>query len=191
MEETNRPDEWVQPLMHSSAEEDWDSLDLRLMDSIPTDRLFRKLLSLELSIMKSNCLCQLCIFHLRSVEDLPCLFVFKTSLFSTGRRLFQCQTLSDFFLSLLMNKSLLFLSFFLSFTSDEVSTPQKQERNKRGAALSQGSCTVYVSGGPIKMRIAEWSFIWPASQLLRRNRISNSGAASRSVSNDECPVRVN
>lgn len=147
MEETNRPDEWVQPLMHSSAKEDGDSLDLHLMDLIPTDGLFRKLLSLEFSIMKSNCLCQLCIFHLRSVEDFLCLFVFKSSLFSTGRRLFQCQTLSNVFLSSWISHCLLSLSLsFGSFSSDEVFTPQKWEQNRWGAALSQRAGALYVKG---------------------------------------------
>ena len=34
-------------------------------------------------------------------------------------------------------------------------------------------------------------YIRPMSQLLMRDRIPNSGAASRAVTNDECPVRVN
>lgn len=33
--------------------------------------------------------------------------------------------------------------------------------------------------------------IWPTSHLSRRNRIPNSGANLKAVTNDECPVRVN
>lgn len=150
MEETNRPDEWVQPLMHSSAKEDGDSLDLRLMDLIPTDGLFRKLLRLEFSIMKSNCLCQLCIFHLRSVEDFLCLFVFKSSLFSTGRRLLQCQTLSDFFLSFLMNKSLPSLTlslFWVLFFRWGFYTTKARTEQVRCRAFTEGRCSVREGSG--------------------------------------------
>lgn len=64
MEETNRPDEREQPPIHSRGNEEEDSLGVCLMDLIPTDGLLRKLLDSEISIMKSNCLCQLFIFFI-------------------------------------------------------------------------------------------------------------------------------
>ena len=53
MEETNRPDERVQPPSHGGGNEDEDLLDLRLMDLIPVDGLMDQLRS----IIQSCCLC--------------------------------------------------------------------------------------------------------------------------------------
>lgn len=93
MEETNRPDEREQPPIHSRGNEEEDSLGVCLMDLIPTDGLLRKLLDSEISIMKSNCLCQLFIFFIWGQWKTYCdCLCSKVHYFLQGRCLLQSQT---------------------------------------------------------------------------------------------------
>lgn len=114
---------------------------------------------------------------------------FKSSLFSAGR--LQCQTLSDFFSSLWISHCFSFSFFRWSFSTIKARVSQYC----KGLHLQEAGVPhvrrVPRKCGHILFLNGHFVYVAYTSQVLRRNRIPNSGAALRAVTNDECPVRVN